>query len=163
MRTHHQSRTWLSVAGVLCMICLAATRSIAGAGVTNVSSRTTTNGVVAVTNQTPASVFAIPHSFAEGRDPFFPNSTYPIRNAQTNPGPNPRPAPSLVLKGLSGTPERPLAIINGATFAEGDENELPVPGGGRVTVRVLDIKPDEQSVLVEVNGEKQELRLKTRF
>jgi hypothetical protein len=119
----------------------------------------------AVTNATPTvveipkSVFIIPASPAEGKDPFFPLSTrlYPapvITPTTTN------VAPAIVLvelKGISGTVDRRLAIINNRTFEVGEEGEVTVPSG-RVRVVCKEIKDD--SVRVLVNGQERILHLR---
>ena len=104
----------------------------------------------------PKSVFVVPKTPKEGCDPFFPNSVrvYASNLPKTNRVSGPI---SLELKGLSGTPERRLAIINDYTFAEGETNEVNTPTG-RVRVHCLQIKDD--SVIVEVAGERRELRLR---
>ena len=88
-----------------------------------------------------------------GKDPFFPKSTRlsggkgtTITNSTTASGELPS---GMVLNGLSGTKEKPLAIINNRTFAEGEESEIRV-GLGLYRVRVVEIK--ERSVIVIVNG-----------
>ena len=96
------------------------------------------------------SVFTATAGF--GRDPFFPKSTRfaPKAVIKTN---DPLPAgelpPGMVLKGISGTKDRPLAIINNRTFAAGEEAELRI-GLGIYRVRVVEIK--ESSAMVSVNG-----------
>lgn len=76
----------------------------------------------------------------------------------TKPGPNtPAAPPRMILMGVSGTPQKRLAIINGHTFAKGEEQEVP-SANGRIRVHCLDIKED--SVIIDVNGERQELRMR---
>ena len=79
--------------------------------------------------------------------------------------PNPVPAVPEVaaavpatLNGLSGTKDRPLAIINNYTFAKGEEADVHI-GSGRMHIRCVEIK--EESVVIDVNGERQELRLRS--
>ena len=88
-----------------------------------------------------------------GKDPFFPKSTRLsggkstiITNAPSGGGELPA---GMVLNGLSGTKEKPLAIINNRTFAEGEESEIRV-GLGLYRVRLVEIK--ERSVMVSVTG-----------
>jgi hypothetical protein len=110
----------------------------------------------------PKSVFIIPTTFAEGKDPFFPLST------RLNPPPPPPVTPTNVapavvqfvqldLKGISGAVNRRLAIINNQTFGVGEEGEVTV-NSGRVRVVCKEIKDD--SVLVLVNGQERTLRLR---
>ena len=106
----------------------------------------------------PQSVFTIPTNSKEGKDPFFPHRSV----VAVVPGPrtNTRPAVAsvkLTLNGLSGTQQKPLCIINGRTFEKGEEGEI-VTTSGRTRVRCVDIKEDV--VLIEVNGVRQELRLR---
>src|SRR6266436_3389320 len=70
----------------------------------------------------PRSIFTIPKNSKEGRDPFFPASTYvgySAPAARTNVS-GPVTIPKMVLMGISGTREKPLAIINGRTFGRGE-------------------------------------------
>ena len=102
----------------------------------------------------PVSIFVWPSNPAEGKDPFFPNSKHPytepvIKQTLTN-------APiTLTLNGIS----RGLAMINGRTFAEGEEGDVNT-NSGKKHVRCLKIKED--SVIVELlpEGERQELKLR---
>lgn len=106
----------------------------------------------------PVSAFVIPRKITEGRDPFFPNSTrvYGTDTAVTN-----RPASiaaDLVLKGISGTPEQPLAIINTTTFTTGEMNEV-IFKNGRLRIQCLEINMTAGTVLIQLGGERRELRL----
>lgn len=100
----------------------------------------------------PQSVFVMPASPKEGCDPFFPNSTRPYNTA----GPVTQNVEwtSLKLAGVSGSPDHRLVIINNNTFAEGDEQDVSVPGG-RIHVSCLKISP--RSVLIKVAGQTHEL------
>lgn len=114
--------------------------------------------VASTNSEIPKSVFVIPKNPQEGRDPFFPNSVHPYGISEK---PQPTlPGSNLVLKGLSGPPEARLAMINGRTFKAGEEGEVSTPAG-RVTVRVVEIRSD--SVVVEVGGVRQELRMRPDF
>jgi hypothetical protein len=87
-----------------------------------------------------------------GKDPFFPRSKRrePTLVVNTNFVPQAGELPpGLVLKGLSGTKEKPLAIINNYTFAAGEEAEVRV-GLQLMRIRVVEIK--ERAVVVSVNG-----------
>jgi hypothetical protein len=110
----------------------------------------------------PQSVFMIPAQPSEGRDPFYPR-TIRLRtasNTQTNRVSAPAVA-DLKLNGLSGTPERPLAVINGVTFGKGDENVVPLPTG-RVRVLCIEVRLRDEAAVVEVAGERKELRLRQK-
>jgi hypothetical protein len=103
----------------------------------------------------PQSTFTMPRTPKEGRDPFFPNSAYPYGLTPTAPKQIVAPTPSLVLNGLSGPPW--IATINGTTFASGEERELKI-ANGTFMVRCVEIKQD--SVVIEIAGQRKELRLK---
>ena len=105
------------------------------------------------------STFVDSRSF--GKDPFFPKSgrrlIQPVLNTNVvlQPGELPQ---GMVLKGLSGTKDRPLAIINNYTFALGEEAEVRI-GNQLIRVKVIEIK--ERSVILSVNGtEPRELTLR---
>jgi hypothetical protein len=108
----------------------------------------------------PRSVFAIPDSPAEGRDPFFPQSTRLFsRNsdaAATN-TPAPVATGSLVLKSIVGG----LAVINNHSFAPGEEGDVLTADGQRQHLRLVEIKPDTSSAVVEIGGRNIELTLQT--
>jgi hypothetical protein len=107
----------------------------------------------------PQSVFTLPADLKEGRDPFFPNS--PLRGISTpvlKPSTNINQKVELVLNGISPSSEKPLAMINGKTFAKGEEQDVPLGSSRRIRVLLVEIKMD--SVIVEVNGVRQQLRLK---
>lgn len=106
-------------------------------------------------NAIPQSSFIIPTSSEKGRDPFFPNSHY-MSGAQVIKMSTSAPV-TLVLNGLSGTQDHRLAIINGRTFAEGEESDVHTTSG-RVRVHCIQIKGE--MVVVEVAGERRELRLR---
>jgi hypothetical protein len=107
------------------------------------------------TTALPQSVFVVPANRAEGRDPFFPNST---RGGAVIPTPQPTVTNvGLVLNGLSGTPENRLAIVNGRTLAKGESSEVNV-AGRRVLIRCIEIR--EKSAVVEAGGSRQELFLR---
>ena len=129
------------------------------------SSPRVADGVKATTNAPPAqaaipkSVFVIPSSPQQGRDPFFPLSTrlrrtVPVPVATTHP---PTVSVELELKGISGAVGHRLAIINNRTFAEGEEGEVTTDAG-RVRIRCKDIGSD--SVQVRVNGVERTLRFR---
>jgi len=117
-----------------------------------------TNTVAQVTNavpQIPKSVFVVPETPKDGRDPFYPNAT----SLYASPGLlNPTNVTSaafelLILKSLSPT----LAQINRTLLAPGEEADVEVQGG-RIHVRLVQIK--SESVIVEVAGQQRELHLR---
>ncbi len=101
----------------------------------------------------PLSIFIQPSSPKEGRDPFFPLSTRPYTSAVV--ATNTKDLSSLVMVGMSGTPEHPLVIINNITFAVGDEREVVTPQG-RIRIRCIQIIGD--MAVIEANGQRHQLR-----
>lgn len=110
--------------------------------------------VAATTNA--HSVFILPASSKEGRDPFYPASTRPYQTAVI---PNAKTAElnldSLVMQGISGLPPNRLVIINKHTFAVGDVGEVST-SQGRIRIHCLEINAN--SAVIEVNGQRHELR-----
>ena len=105
----------------------------------------------------PRSVFVIPKSPKQGRDPFYPDSVRPYGTsavAQTN---SATTSAVLVLNGLSGSAQKRLAIINGQTMAEDEVSDIPTPTG-RVRVRCVEIK--DTSAVIEIGTELRELHLR---
>jgi len=70
------------------------------------------------------------------------------------------PSPSvLVLNGITTSPKQPTALINGRTFAVGEEGTVQV-GGTNTTIRCLGIATDSVRLEVLGTGEEEVLRLK---
>lgn len=112
---------------------------------------------VATVQPIPQSVFTIPTSKEEGRDPFYPKSDRLLSGSEPGkPVAASAPVFTLVLNGLSGPEGHRLAMINGYTLATGEEGDVPT-AAGRIHVRCLTIR--NESALVEVAGEKRELHL----
>lgn len=107
----------------------------------------------------PQSTFRLPKKLAEGRNPFFPQSVRHVGiEATTKTNPVVTPTAELALKGISGTAEQPLAIINDRTFSAGEEGDV-VTRAGKVRIRCTEINMSEGTVLVHVGGQSRELRL----
>jgi len=107
----------------------------------------------------PKSSFILPKKPSEGRDPFFPKSTWIYdRNQTVKPVVTPAPVADLTLKGISGTTQQPLAIINNVTFAAGEELDV-MTKAGKMSIRCIEINMDAGTVLVQVGGERRQLRL----
>ncbi|MCO5052001.1 MAG: hypothetical protein M9920_06835 [Verrucomicrobiae bacterium] len=104
------------------------------------------------------STFVIPKQPSEGRDPFFPNSTrvYTVNVIQAPEAP--KVEADLTLKGISGTPEQPLAIINTTTFTTGEVNEV-ITKTGRPKITCVEINMSAGTVLIQIGAERRELRL----
>lgn len=114
------------------------------------------SGDDAVEISSAVSTFTTPTTLREGRDPFHPNSTRVI--AMMRPVEKAAPGPAtLELKGISGTPENPLAIINNRTMAVGEEQQVTTPQG-RVKVMCLEISGTK--VTVKAQGQRRELLLR---
>jgi hypothetical protein len=114
------------------------------------------------TNAIPVSIFTIPSKPGPARDPFFPSRIIVAESAKASTSTNARPASTgascLVLKGLSGVPANPLAMINGRTMGRGEDAEITTDCG-RLLVHCVDITTN--SAIVEVGGERRELRLRS--
>jgi hypothetical protein len=103
-----------------------------------------------------------------GKDPFFPYSTRRKdampRAVVTAPSTNATPAlrihVDLKLKGIAGTKEQRLALINSVTMAQGETADIKCAGGHIIKVRCREIR--DYSVLVELVGlgEVRELKLR---
>lgn len=169
------------------LLCLAFV-SYAATTPTNATSKASsaspaTPAATPVETEIPQAVFVVPTAPSQGRDPFFPRSTRLF--AETGTGSNvktnqPSFVVELALKGISGTRERPLAIINNQTFAVGEENDVitgtrPVEelrlgpragetvlfhGPSRVRIRCVEINMSAGTVIIQVGNERRELRLK---
>jgi hypothetical protein len=115
--------------------------------------------VVADVKKTGRSLFVVPTGPQEGKDPFFPRSVRPygapapVKSGHTN-----SPTVELVLNGISGSTEKPLAIINNVTFGVNDDNDVTARGR-RIRIRCVDINLTEGRVRVQIGSETRDLRL----
>jgi hypothetical protein len=100
------------------------------------------------------SVFVIPSSIKDGRDPFFPESTRTFENKVV--ASTVFEITSLKYMGLSGTQGHLFAIINNHTFTVGDDGDV-MTTSGRVHLRCVEINANE--VLVEINGQIHRIKL----
>jgi len=110
----------------------------------------------------PKSTFTLPTTPAATRDPFFPSRLMVSGEAKPVVATNTRPSTAgcLVLRGLSGAEPKPLAIINKRTMTRGEDAEI-VTECGRLLVHCVDITTN--SAIIEVGGERRELRLRSDF
>jgi hypothetical protein len=99
------------------------------------------------------SVFILPSSPQEGRDPFFPDSNRPYQAAVAA-KPLVADVSSLVVKGFSGELAHRLVIINNHTFAVGDEGDV-FTSAGSIHLRCIEIRTN--SVVIEVGNQRHEL------
>ena len=93
------------------------------------------------------SIFILPVNSAEGRDPFYPESTRAMESEAANS--HTVEITALKVPGISGTPGHYLAIINTHTFSVGEEGDVKT-ASGPVHIRCLDIQPS--GITVEING-----------
>lgn len=100
------------------------------------------------------SVFVMPASPREGRDPFFPESPRPYEDSVTIT--NRTDASVITVKGLSIEHGRAMVIINNHTFAVGDEGDV-LTGGGHVHLRLMEVRTD--AAVIEINGSRREISI----
>jgi hypothetical protein len=109
--------------------------------------------VAADTNAPVQSVFILPSSPSEGRDPFFPNSMRPYEQALVKH--RAVDVTSLQIKGFSEIAGHRYVIINNHTFGEGDEGDV-ITSNGRIHLRCVTVGID--SVIVESGGARHLLK-----
>ena len=110
---------------------------------------------VPVVQQVPRSVFNLPSSPKEGRDPFFPTSLRPYEFATVPSTNHVTDVSSLVIQGVSGMPPHQLVIINKVTFGVGDDAEVRTPDG---RIRIHCVSINGHSAVIEVNGQEHTLQ-----
>ena len=116
----------------------------------------------APTNQTASleihpSVFAFPNNPAEGRDPFFPNSTHVYgSNVDAKTAPS---LSDLVLHTILGTPPHVFALINNHTFGPGEDGDVATKSGQRLHIRCLRIDAAAGTTTIEAGDTIEELHL----
>lgn len=104
--------------------------------------------------EVPKSVFTIPATIKDGRNPFFPYAPQPI--VTPTPGPSPVITEGFILNGITSPPKR-TAMINGRTFEIGESAEVRV-GGAKVLIKCEDIR--DSSVIISVGGQSRELKFR---
>lgn len=130
-----------------------------GAPATKSTAPTATTNVAPVEIPIPQSVFVAPRSKGDGVDPFYPRSIRLELAAPVSSTNKTQVVGELVINGFSGTPAQPLVIINNRTFGVDEEKEVATPQG-RVRVRCIEIHLKDEATMVEVNGERRELRFR---
>jgi hypothetical protein len=99
----------------------------------------------------PQSIFLIPATEKEGKDPFFPRSkrlfVTPVVTVATNPVVT---LGDLTIAGIS-SGEKPLVIINNVTFGVGDTAEI-ISGGRRISIQCLEIDLANGSAKIQHSG-----------
>ncbi len=106
----------------------------------------------------PLSVFVIPSSPSEGRNPFFPQSTAPKPVVKSNTAPRAADPSSFVLNGITSPPKR-SAMINSHTFEVGEQGEVRLPNGAKAIIKCLAISNSSAVILYE--GHRHELHLRS--
>ena len=110
-----------------------------------------TNTVAAI----PQSVFVVPQSSRDGRNPFFPSAKWGVET------PRPKEAPTVVTFVLNGitSPPRRTAMINGRTFEPGETGEIRLSNGNKVMITCAEVRDD--CAVITYGGERRELRFKS--
>jgi hypothetical protein len=152
MKTPHPSRIVLLLSAIVSL-------SVAAAPTTPAAK---TPAAAPAPAAIPKSTFSLSTTTGATHDPFFPARLMQSGEVKTQAVVAARPsmAGCLVLKGLSGTTAEPLAIINTRTMSRGEDAEI-VTECGRLLVHCVDITTN--SAIVEVAGERRELRLRSDF
>ena len=117
---------------------------------------TATNLLSVLAEPIPQSVFTIPATPKDGRNPFFPQSAQAL--PQINKPNSPIDTSALVLNGITPNGPRRTAMINSRTFEVGEEAEIKLPSGNKVMIKCLEIHED--GALIEVGGQRRELRMR---
>lgn len=138
----------------VCFFCLVAV----GASAASKTATTAHKGVVPTFTPAPIpqSVYVVPSSPKEGRNPFFPQSVATPTVVKPTPGATVDMA-ALVLNGITSPPRR-TAMINGRTFEPGEEGEVKLPNGAKALIKCEEIGSD--STIIQINGVRRELRLR---
>ncbi len=105
----------------------------------------------AVTAAIPPSVFVIPSTEKEGKDPFFPRSkrlfATPVAPVATN---QVVTLGDLTVTGIT-SGEKPVLTINGVNFGVGDTAEI-ISGGRRISIQCLEIDPANGQAKIQHSG-----------
>jgi hypothetical protein len=105
----------------------------------------------------PQSVFTIPPTPKDGRNPFYPMS------GMKPPVPDPRlttpqkPVYTFTLNGITSPPRR-TAMINSRTFEPGEEGEVRLSDGQKKLIKCLEIGDNYAVILVD--GQQRVLKLR---
>ena len=114
-----------------------------------------------VVAEIPRSIFVVSSTTQAVKDPFFPNSTRFAAVTTTRTNVAGAAVVDLALKAIFGTTDRPLATINNATFGAGEEREV-LTLAGKFRVRCVEIRLPDETVVIEIGGERRELRFPKR-
>ena len=100
------------------------------------------------------STFTMPTKFAEGRDPFYPESTRVFQALMAETSSRTVEISSLVVKGYYRDAKGAFVIINNHTFTVGDEGDV-LTAAGRIHLKCVDVLPN--AVVIEFNGSLHQL------
>jgi hypothetical protein len=117
---------------------------------------TATNLLSVLAEPIPQSVFTIPATPKDGRNPFFPQSAQAL--PQINKPNSPIDTSALVLNGITPNGPRRTAMINSRTFEAGESGEVRLPSGARMLIKCEEIKND--SVVILIDNQRRELKLR---
>ncbi len=106
----------------------------------------------------PKSVFVIPATPKEGRNPFFPQSAQPLPELDKSQKNRPFEPGWFTLNGITPNGPKRTCMINSRTFEAGESGEVKLPSGARILIKCEEIRND--SVVIIVNGERRELRMR---
>ncbi len=106
----------------------------------------------------PKSVFVIPATAKEGRNPFFPQSAQPLPELDKSQKNRPFEPGWFTLNGITPNGPKRTCMINSRTFEAGESGEVKLPSGARMLIKCEEIRND--SVIIIVNGERRELRMR---
>ena len=103
----------------------------------------------------PQSIFVIPASPKEGRNPFFPRSKVdaPVVPQKTDV----IETASFVLNGITSPPKR-TAMINGRTFEVGEVGDVKFQNGTKISIQCVEIRDD--AAVIVVGTQRRELRMR---
>jgi hypothetical protein len=140
---------------LLALLCPAMAARAAGSPAPSAPAFTNAISAASIAAEAPRSIFIVPTSPKQGRNPFFPRSTLNTPASQSTP--QPVDTSAVVLNGLT-SPPRLTAMINGRTFEPGESGEIRLPNGAKVLVRCLEIRTN--AVVAIVGAQRRELRLR---
>jgi hypothetical protein len=97
----------------------------------------------------------------QGKDPFFPESKRRLPKPKADPKPTAIVASpkDLMLKGISGPPNRRFALINNLPFIAGEEGQVKTPNGP-MRIRCLEVLDNAVVIMIDNDGVRRELRLR---
>jgi len=147
-----------SIALALSLLCPTLAKAAATEASSKSTSRAAPNIKIVPEVPFPQSIFSVPTQPAEGRNPFFPQSTVQVVIIPKITKENPIESFSFVLNGITSPPKR-TAMINGRTFELGEEGEVRMPSGGKILIKCEEIKAE--SAVITVGGQRRELRLRS--